>query len=246
MDESRSFLLEFKLPSSSLSLYQFINSIFSETVSTLSLFSSDPLFSSAIAFCTLVFLYLPHFFWRIVFSPVLILTLILFISILRLSAIQNSRHESLANDDQENRASSNGEKQNKTESVEQVKRWIISEMGFESSSCFVEWSVKAPLEVIYEEGEEQEAERDPWLSRFYPESDSDSSSSETGEWESGRSIGIFWLDDEEEREGLIEIALDDGCKKKREMEFQFDEENLIEIDISLMRYRELPGEISCH
>ncbi|MED6133226.1 hypothetical protein PIB30_026554 [Stylosanthes scabra] len=201
----------------------------------------------------------PNNFFRYeqMFSPVLILTWILFISILRLAAIQNSHN------DQENRASSNGEKQSpttaieiepsKTESMEQVQKWIISEMGFESSSCFVEWNVKAPLEVIYEEGEEQEAEngniigviqRDPSLSRFYPELDSDSSSSE------------IWLEDEEEREGLIEIALDDGCKKKdkkREMEFHFDEENLIEIDISPMRYRELSGEgevftgeISCH
>ena len=45
----------------------------------------------------------------------------------------------------------------------------------------------------------------------------------------------------EDREGLIEIALD-GCKRKRNLEFNFDEENLIEIDISPSRYRELSGD----
>lgn len=40
---------------------------------------------------------------------------------------------------------------------------------------------------------------------------------------------------------MIEIALD-GCKRKRGLEFNFDEENLIEIDISPSRYRELSGD----
>ena len=51
---------------------------------------------------------------------------------------------------------------------------------------------------------------------------------------------------------MIEIALD-GCKRKRGLEFNFDEENLIEIDISLSRYKELSNddevfsdEISCN
>ena len=77
-------------------------------------------------------------------------------------------------------------------------------------------------------------ERYPSLSLYYPESDSDSSSSETdflaiGEWVSSEKICYRW--EEEDREGLIEIALD-----KRDLDFHGEEEeNLIEIDISSLK-----------
>ena len=283
MEESRFFLLELKLISS-LSLYDSMNSLWAETISTLSVFSSNPLFSCFIAFCTLVFLYLPHLFWKIVFSPVLILTWILLLTILRLGAIQKSQHEenenqgkyseSIVNVNEENRAikeekqSSRPVEPKETKSLEQVHKWINSQTGFESRPCFLEWNVKAPLEVIFEEyeGEEEEEEEEaredpnekgekhnmgviqryPSLSRYYPESDSDSSSESgfpaIGEWDLPENNCFFRWDDEDDREGLIEIALD-GCKNnKRDMEFHFEEENLIEIDISPMRYRELSGE----
>nr|KYP51217.1 hypothetical protein KK1_026900 [Cajanus cajan] len=247
MDETK-FLLELKFVSS-FCLHKFVNLLCEETASFLSVFSSDPLFSCVVTFCTLVFLYLPHFFLKIVLSPVLILTTVLLLSILRLGPVEE------------------------TTSLEQLTQWVhsetevISEMGFESSSCFVEWDVKAPLEVIYEEyGEGEDVGDDanenvgivryPSLSRFYPESDSDSESSENGfsaigDWDSPEEVGFRW-DEEEEREGLYEIALD-GCKRKRGLEFHFEEENLIEIDISPSRFRDLSGddevfsgEISCN
>lgn len=286
MDETK-FLLEFKFVSS-LYLHKFLNLLCEKTISFLSLFCSDPLFSCIVTFCTLVFLYLPHFFLKIVLSPVLILTAILLLSILRLGAIQKSQHERKENQGkpeepivyEENRGRKcGGEKQsrtpiehNETESLEQVPQWVhsekevISEMGFESSSCFVEWDVKAPLEVIYEEyGEGEEAGDDanenvgfryPSLSRFYPESDSDSESESgfpvIGDWDSPEEVRFGWSEEEEDREGLIEIALD-GFKRKRTLEFHFEEENLIEIDISPSRYIErsgddavFSGEISCN
>ncbi|KAG4999406.1 hypothetical protein JHK87_020478 [Glycine soja] len=287
MDETK-ILLELKFVSS-LCVHRFINLLCEETISFLSVFSSDPLFHCIVAFCTLVFLYLPHLFLKIILSPVPILTAILLLSILRLGAIQRSQHERRENhvkhEEQpivyeENKGSKyKGEKQSpctiepdETKSVEQVHQWVhsetevISDMGFESSSRFVEWNVKAPLEVIYEEyGEGEEAGDDanenvgimryPSLSRFYPESDSDSESESEfpaiGDWDSPEDLEFRWGeeeeddgdDDEEEedREGLIEIALD-GCKRKRNLEFNFDEENLIEIDISPSRYRELSGD----
>lgn len=284
MDETK-FLLELKFVSS-LCLHKFVNLLCEETVSFLSVFSSDPLFSCVVTFCTLVFLYLPHFFLKIVLSPVLILTAILLLSILRLGAIQKSQqHERRENQEpvvyEENMGSKcREEKQSsspdeETTSLEQLTQWVhsetevISEMGFESSSCFVEWDVKAPLEVIYEEyGEGEDVGDDanenvgivryPSLSRFYPESDSDSESSENGfpaigYWDSPEEVGFRWdEEEEEEREGLYEIALD-GCKRKRGLEFHFEEENLIEIDISPSRFRDLSGddevfsgEISCN
>ncbi|GAU33529.1 hypothetical protein TSUD_386740 [Trifolium subterraneum] len=143
-----------------------------------------------------------------------------------------------------------------------------SEMGFESSSfldeSFVEWNVKAPLEVIYEGEETEDVHvsnenhvaailRHSSLSRYYPESDSDSSSEDEfpamEDWDSPENMCYRW--DEEDREGLIEIALD-GCKKKT-LGFQFEEENMIEIDISPTKRREFSGdeevfsgEISCN
>lgn len=214
-------------------------------------------------------------------SPVLILTGILLLIILRLGAIQRSENEE--KEKHVEKCRNREEKQGKpiepveTNSLEQIHQWITCnpeeelklEMGFESSSrfeeSFVEWNVKAPLEVIYEGYEGEDAEQDPnekrnmgiprypSLSRYYPESDSDSSSEggfpARGNWDSPENLCFRW--DEEDREGLIEIALD-GCKK-RAIEFHFEEENLIEIDISPTRNREFSGddevfsgEISCN
>lgn len=258
-----------------LELRFIINLLCKETVHFLSVVSSDPLFSCIVTFCILILLYLPHQFWKIVLSPVLVLTGVLLFIILRLGAIQRSENEEKKNPDEsepiakdENRGSRD-EKQGKpvepveTDSPDKNHRWASthseinykSQMGFESSSfleeSFVEWNVKAPLEVIYEgvetedgPGENQDVGifRYPSLSRYYPESDSDSSSENgfpaTENWDSPGNLCFRW--DEEDREGLIEIALD-GCKK-RALEFHFEEENLIEIDISPTRRREFSGE----
>lgn len=118
------------------------------------------------------------------------------------------------------------------------------------------WNVRAPLEVIYEEygeGEDEDEneeeedrndgilnekierrvlgiERYPSLSMYYPESDSDSSSEGDfeviGNWES--SEGAFFKWNEEDREELIEIALDG---KRNCGVCLVEEDNLIEIDI---------------
>uniref|UniRef100_K4B9E0 Uncharacterized protein n=1 Tax=Solanum lycopersicum TaxID=4081 RepID=K4B9E0_SOLLC len=113
--------------------------------------------------------------------------------------------------------------------------------------CFVEWNVRAPLEVIYEayEGEEEEdgeyteekrdeelrvIEKYASLSMYYPETDTDTDSSSGGDspvignWDSPENVCFQW--DDEDREELIEIELD--CKRNSE----FEEENLIEIDLS--------------
>ena len=280
MEES-GLLLESKFISS-MALDKIIHLLCTETVSFLSVFSSDPLFHCIVTFCTLILLYLPHLFWKIVFSPVLIFTGILLFIILRLGAIQRSEEaqkenhvesEPIANE--ENRGNREEKQGTPIEPVESNSNgWstshseieLKSKVDFESSSffeeSFVEWNVRAPLEVIYEEYEGEEAEHDPnkkqdtsifrypSLSRCYPESDSDSSSENgfpaTGNWDSPESMCFTW--DEEDREGLIEIALDGG--KKSAVEFHFEEENLIEIDIRRREFHgedELfSGEISCN
>ncbi|BFG27655.1 hypothetical protein CerSpe_139290 [Prunus speciosa] len=145
-----------------------------------------------------------------------------------------------------------------------------SEMGFDPNPCFedffVEWNLKAPLEVIYEENEGEEDEMDrngndpnskqeqesqvrgleryPSLSMYYPESDSDSSSdggySVTGVWDSPETMCFRW--EEEDREGLIEIALEENSKRGMDFQVDHEEENLIEIDISPTRNNEYCGE----
>ncbi|KDP20882.1 hypothetical protein JCGZ_21353 [Jatropha curcas] len=120
---------------------------------------------------------------------------------------------------------------------------------------FVGWNVRAPLEVIYEayEGEEEDKEdsneknqdfdpagslsleRYPSLSMYYPETDSDSSSDGNlpmnGGWDSPESVCFRW--EEEDRAGLlIEIALGNNNRKHSCFDFQAEEDNLIEIDIS--------------
>ncbi|MED6144885.1 hypothetical protein PIB30_019673 [Stylosanthes scabra] len=289
--EGGGLLLELKLVSV-MALDKIISLLCNETVSFFSVFSSNPLFHCIVTFYTLILLYLPHQCWRIVFSPVLILTSVLLMFILRLGAIQRREEfqkernhveevqEQKTIAKEENRGN-RAEKQGKPiELVEANSNdWITrnseiefkSNVGFESNSyfeeSFLEWNVKAPLEVIYEEYEgEEEAEnppnqkqentnifRYPSLSRYYPESDSDSSSEngfpETGNWDSPENMSFTW--DEEDREGLIEIALDGS--KKCGMEFHFDEENMIEIDISPTWQREFSdenrhfsGEVSCN
>lgn len=245
------------------------NNFILETVNFLLVVSSDPLFSCIVAFCSLILIYLPHFFCNIVFSPVLILTWVLLLIVLRFGAIQRSHsveEKSLEKTESVSNEENRDEKQGKTEeyveidSFDEIHKWVLRnseenlkfEMGFESSSfldeSFVEWNVKAPLEVIYEGEETEESSvagvsRYPSLSCYYPESDSDSSSEHdfpaVGNWDSPEEMGFMW-DEEEDREGLIEIALD-GCKKK-ELEFMFEEENMIEIDISPTKRREFSGE----
>lgn len=215
---------------------------------------TDPLFSCIVAFCVLILIFLPRFFCEIVFSPVLIITGAILVILLRFGAIQRSN-----NGEAKLEKTESVMKQRKTEedvkidSFDEIGIWALrnseenlkSEMGFESSSfldeSFIEWNVKAPLEVIYEGEETEESSvggglRNPSWSFYYPESDSDSSSEKdfpaTGNWDSPEEMGFMW-DEEEEREGLIEISLDGWKKKlKKEMEFGFEEENMIEIDIS--------------
>lgn len=311
MEESK-ILLELKFISA-LALTELMKLLCSETESSVSLCFSHPLFSCVVTFCTLILLYLPRLFRKILLSPILILAGILFLAVLRFGATQRSQNEQsnpkkcLNNEDgveageasspeqfrrcvagnsteesdsemgfdfhsesfeesnvkakmevihEENRGSE--EEKEKVNSLLQIHQWIAiqpetepnPDCKFGSDSWFVEWNVRAPLEVIYE-GEEEEGEAEDKIEHVgtrlvgfsgYP-SDSDSSS-ELGF--PAEKVCFMW--DEEEREGLIEIAIE-GCYGKKirgMMEFQFEEENLIEIDISPARYSDFSGEISCN
>ncbi|EEF37703.1 hypothetical protein RCOM_1095870 [Ricinus communis] len=232
----------------------------SETISHL---STNPLFSCIITLYTLILLYFPHPF-KIFLSPVLILTALLLLFLLRLGAVQRLQTpDPDKNDKKENTESREITENNVSveENCGSVDKWVEtgldpnqSKPDFEES--FVEWNVRAPLEIIYEayegEGDVDEdvknetrsgrLQRYPSLSMYYPETDSDSSSdgdfSVTGEWDSPDSVCFRWED--EDRDGLlIEIALDRNNDKKHsgldsgvDLDFYVEEDNLIEIDIT--------------
>ncbi|XP_073059971.1 uncharacterized protein [Primulina eburnea] len=227
---------------------------------TLSFLSSDPLFLTFFTFYAVILLYFPSLFLSFALSPVLISTALLLLSLLRFgAAAQNpvpqeteATHggpdcsefnpietRSLFFDDQ-------GRTRMPCVSVANAKHEFVPSPYFTDS--FVEWDVRAPLEVIYEECEGQEAEEDEAvslekgesqmndlqryasLSFFYPESDTDNSSEgdSTAICESPENLFFRW-EDEDDRDGLIEITLDE--KRMGEV----DEDNLIEIDLSTVR-----------
>ncbi|KAL4291202.1 hypothetical protein GQ457_14G010280 [Hibiscus cannabinus] len=208
-------------------------------VSSTESITGDPLFSCIITLSILILLYFPHGF-SLLFSPVIVLTASLLLSLLRLGATQRIQTETIPKGTVAASVAELEEDDGEEEKTEFVMQ------RFEER--FVEWDVRAPLEVIYEEfefeGDEEGkdpgfyldqtrgVERYPSLSLYYPESDSDSSSEAeevdfpaTGTRVSSEEMGYRWED--EDREGLIEIALD-----KRGLDFHGEDDNLIEIDIS--------------
>ncbi|KAF4386912.1 hypothetical protein F8388_006867 [Cannabis sativa] len=265
---------------------------------------SNPLISSIVTLYALIFLYVPYQFMRIVFSPVLILTGVLLLTLLRLGAVQRFEDEhkrdetklhfqtqrelddndttitptptptptptTPADDDDvvtnDNKDSDSSDYPGQfSGSQDDDSNWVDyksetdseTEMGFDPNPCFevsfVQWNLRGPLEVIYEEyegdeedeGESQKDENNRILgtekqhtfSRYYhPDSDSDDSSDgdypASGFWDSPVNMCFRW--EEEDRDGLIEIALgdDDIDKRHRGLDFHVvDEDNLIEIDI---------------
>ncbi|XP_074334767.1 uncharacterized protein LOC141672161 [Apium graveolens] len=237
---------------------------------------NDHLFSSIVTLYILIFLYFPTIFLNIVFSPVFVSTGVLLVYLLRLGAIQDNKKESHSLEALQSNESSYKTKPNQAYTLcpteEEGKMYtnvmsttknteLSNDETYTLDSCdfkfenvensFVEWNVKAPLEIIYEDDEEEDndknenrfkgIERYPSLSLYYPKSDSDCSSDDDFamdmNWEStdGASETFRWGEKGEE---LIEIALDG---KRRSQFFNDEEDSLIEIDISPGRNNEFAG-----
>ncbi|CAK7350719.1 unnamed protein product [Dovyalis caffra] len=225
--------------------------------------SYNPLFSCIITLYTLILLYFPQAL-KLSISSILIITLTLLLFLLRLGAIQRLQL-SVAEGDETNEINRNKDthfaKTSDSCFLTHVDKWdasqsarIAPDRNPNFGGSFVEWDVRAPLEVIYEEHEGEEGEEDPngkdavqdpnqfgglgrypSLAKYYPETDSDSDSdggfSVPGEWDSAERFCFKWED--EDKEGLlIEIALDSYNKKDTGLGFHVEEDNLIEIDIS--------------
>lgn len=217
---------------------------------------SHPLFSCFITLYSLILIYFPNDLHRIFLSPVLLISGALLLSLLRLGSTRVSKtrpeisYENL-------------------EEAEESKVFLVcdSDMKYDLMGGFVEWNLRAPLEVIHEENDEEEEEspgekdptrfrkmeRFPSLSLYYPESDSESDSGsssefnfpEIGEWNSPENMGFRWEDEDDGigGEGLIEIKLDEynnhGSHNSKmmsqwnqtELDFHGEEDGLIEIDL---------------
>ncbi|XP_023635457.1 uncharacterized protein LOC111829723 [Capsella rubella] len=220
---------------------------------------SHPLFSCFITLYSLFLIYFPNDSFRIFLSPVLLISGALLFSLLRLGSTRKSNTRP------------DTSKVNLEESEESHK--VVSVGGSDTKPAdlmggFMEWNLRAPLEVIheaYEENDDDEEEENPGgekdpttrfkgierypsLSLCYPESDSESDSGsssefnfpEMGEWNSPENMGFRWEDDGIGGEGLIEIKLDEHNNYKKmlskwnqtELDFHGEEEDgLIEIDL---------------
>ncbi|VYS63441.1 unnamed protein product [Arabidopsis thaliana] len=204
-------------------------------------FFSHPLFSIFITLYSLILIYFPNDLLRIFLSPVLLISGALLLSLLRLGSTREP----------------NTQPDKSYEESEEPKVFLVRESDLMGG--FVEWNLRAPLEVIheaYEVEEEEEEEEDPTrfrkmerfpsLSVCYPESDSESDSAsssefnfpEIGDWNSPENMGFRWEDDEGGIgcEGLIEIKLDHyshnrKMMSKTEIDFHAEEDGLIEIDL---------------
>ncbi|CAN6453389.1 unnamed protein product [Victoria cruziana] len=220
--------------------------------STLLSFDSNPLLSALVSFCLLLLLYAPHLLLRLLLSPVVVSAGALLAGILHLGSnkkplqFESSKQTATLEDGECAR-----EKDNENEVVPRPRRRF--------SDVLVEWNRRAPLEVIYEEEYEGETgdevaavdggrpgyssparERDvPFsLRRYYPESDSDSSSDDgfPAMWELERAENrCFWWEEDNE-DTLIEIPIfktKNACRSPvEELEFLLvDDDNLIEIDL---------------
>lgn len=219
--------------------------------------SQYPLIYTIVTLYTIIFLYFPTF----VASPLIVSTSLLLLSLLRLGAAQRISQKKnqkplqvppdfdhcttkpLVDPDPDPVQFHDVDSDLDSSNCEKDSVSIDPEPRPFYGDCFVEWNVRAPLEVIYEAYEEEEEgeytedkrdeelriiERYASLSMFYPETDTDSSSDGDspviGDWDSPENVCFQW--DDEDREELIEIELD--CKTYSEV----DEENLIEIDLS--------------
>ncbi|XP_010538334.1 PREDICTED: uncharacterized protein LOC104812719 [Tarenaya hassleriana] len=219
-------------------------------------------FSCTIPLYCLILLYFPQDFLRFLLSPVLLITGALLVSLLRLGSTRDS--DSRPGKSSGNRGNPGVERTEESGVSTREPEWSSckaeSDMGFDQNpdfvDNFVEWNVRAPLEVIHEayseEDEDEEddrsvvgekdptrlgrMERFPSLSLCYPESDSDSSSESDFPamcgWVTPENVRYRW--EEDEGEGLIEIRLDEQHNKGKQVEYDFhaEEESLIEIDLS--------------
>ncbi|CAH2078363.1 unnamed protein product [Thlaspi arvense] len=190
---------------------------------TISFFFSHPLFYCFITFYTLILIYFPYDSFRILLSPVLLISGALLLFLLRLG----STRESITRPGKSNEGEARSVNLEEAVESKALVRDSSSETDSDTKPGFVEWDLRAPLEVIHEAYEEdddeeenpsvsgekdptrlRETERFPSLSLCYPESDSESDSDsssefnfpEIGSWISPEKVGFRWEEEEEEEE----------------------------------------------
>ncbi|CAA7054663.1 unnamed protein product [Microthlaspi erraticum] len=200
-----------------------------ENLWTISTFSSHPLFSCFITLYTLLLIYFPNDSLRILLSPVLLISGAFLFSLLLLGSTRelNTR----PGNGVETGSVNLEEAEESKVLVSEAKREKDSDTKPNLIGDFVEWNLRAPLEVIHEayeeddDGDEEEEnqsvsgekdstrlneiERYPSLSLCYPESDSESDSDslsefnfpEMGGWISPENMRFRW-EEEDDDDGI--------------------------------------------
>ncbi|KAI3745477.1 hypothetical protein L1987_58591 [Smallanthus sonchifolius] len=150
--------------------------------------SIHPLLSTFLTLHTLILLYAPSFFLRIVLSPVLNSTGIILLFLLKLGANERSGKESSSLESRIHDSNANANERLEKESYYLEQRFLDHDLGVESYSQdvysmessqvverggtrmemdsfqvdttmkFLKWNMKAPLEIIYEAYEGEEEE----------------------------------------------------------------------------------------
>ncbi|KAL9670904.1 hypothetical protein QQ045_008465 [Rhodiola kirilowii] len=201
--------------------------------------STQTLLNISVTLFSLILLYLPKTKCLFIFSPIIVAATVLFLILLRCSTPQKIKPQPQfrADDDQIEAGAV----------TKSSLDYNFADFDVRQFRSFLEWDVGAPLEVIYEEedpeNEDEESnnnntclQRHTSLSRYFPESDSDTSSSdEYPDWDSpGRINCCNW--DEDDTNGLIEISLD----SKKYSDFEQDD-SMFEIDISPASSSRIPA-----
>ncbi|ESQ55226.1 hypothetical protein EUTSA_v10026096mg [Eutrema salsugineum] len=216
-----------------------------ENSSAISFSSHHPLFSCFITLYSLILIYFSHdSLLRFLLSPVLLISVALLASLLRLGSTRESNTRPEKSNEGETRTV-NLEKTGKSKAlVRDSSSETKHETDSDTKPDFVEWDFRAPLEVIHEEDDDddddeeeeenpsvtrlREIERFPSLSLCYPESDSESDSDsssefnfpEIGNWISPEKVGFRWEEEDGDGigdDGLIEIKLGEYNRSHEKM-----------------------------
>ncbi|CAH9112281.1 unnamed protein product [Cuscuta epithymum] len=193
-------------------------------------------FSAIVAFSTLIFLYSPHPFWESFYSPLLVLTFALLLSILRLIASRRPARfgETEVGPVGPSSCDSPADAKCPGPDPNPIHDGLILDRNARSAEEAIDEEYDGENDGVLhgKRGLDLGAaiERYDSLALCYPETDSDCSSSdgeftEIGEWRDEYSGG--W--EEEREEMMIEIKLD---WERRPNKVIVEEDNLIEIDLS--------------
>ncbi|KAI3795793.1 hypothetical protein L1987_38452 [Smallanthus sonchifolius] len=228
--------------------------------------SIHPLLSTFLTLHTLILLYVPSFFLRIVLSPVLNSTGIILLFLLKLGANERSGNESSSQESRILDSNANAYERLEKESDYLEQRFLDHDLGVESNSQdvysmessqvvekgetrmemdsnqvdtkFLKWDMKAPLEIIYEayEGEEEDEDNS--------ETNMVSSDLHISGFERYPSLSMYYPESESDSSSDGDFPMNRKWETHESMFFKWEMENddreeLIEISVDCYEKRSI-------